>query len=115
MRFSIRNKYRAKPVTLDGIRFDSQAEAARYAELKMLQRGKLIDRLEVHPKCPLHARTGKEIGHYVADFRYWDCEAGCEIIEDVKSPATAKNALYRWKKRHFEIEYRTTVTEVFRK
>jgi hypothetical protein len=31
-------KYRATPIILDGIRFDSKREAKRWAELQLLQR-----------------------------------------------------------------------------
>jgi hypothetical protein len=34
----IANKYRAQPVVIDGIRFASKKEGARYLELKLLER-----------------------------------------------------------------------------
>ena len=43
------NKFNAQPTTVDGIRFDSQAEARRYAQLKALQAAGAISGLKVHP------------------------------------------------------------------
>lgn len=105
-------KYLNKRVKVEGISFDSQAEAKRYGELKYLLRGAEIDALRIHPAYELHNRIGVVVGSYVADFSYWCKRRGCEVVEDVKSPATMKNKLYQWKKRHFESEYRTRITEI---
>ena len=47
------NKYAAKKVTVDGITFHSSGEAARYRELKLLERAGLISSLEFQPCFPL--------------------------------------------------------------
>ena len=77
---SIYNKYKNVKTIVDGVRFDSKAEARRYAELMLLQIG------------------GKYIAHYKADFRYLD-DQGCQIIEDVKG---VKTPIYRLKKKLVE-------------
>lgn len=41
-----RNKYHNKPVVIDGIYFQSQAEANRWFELQMLVRGKILAKVE---------------------------------------------------------------------
>ncbi|MCH7602228.1 MAG: DUF1064 domain-containing protein, partial [Planctomycetes bacterium] len=46
----------SKHVKVDGITFDSKAEARRYGQLKMLLNAKQITRLVVHPKW--HFSTG---------------------------------------------------------
>ena len=85
-----RNKYGAKKVELDGIRFDSKREAARYVDLKLMERAGHIARLTVHPVLPL-AVNGVKIGKYTPDFRY---EEGPEIhFEDVKGVMTRDAAL----------------------
>jgi hypothetical protein len=41
-------KYHAIPTEIDGIRFDSKAEARRYGELMLLEMGGVIRELELH-------------------------------------------------------------------
>jgi hypothetical protein len=68
---------------VDGITFDSKKEAARYQELKLMERAKEIYKLELQPKFPI-CIEGKKVFEYRADFRYWDGPAGNCIVEDVK-------------------------------
>ena len=94
------NKYNAKKTSVDGITFDSKAEARRYQELKLLERGGVIRNLELQPKYELMPAfvdvTGKKqrAMHYVADFRYVD-ERGVTVVEDVKGVETAVFKLKR--------------------
>lgn len=92
-----RRKYGNQPVVVDGHRFDSKREAARYSELVTAQRAGLIRDLEVHPRFPLVVH-GQDCGAYVADFGFIDAD-GARHVEDVKSPATRKLAVYRFKAR----------------
>lgn len=105
------NKYRAVPTVIDGIRFASKAEARRYGELKLLERGGKIKHIEMQMRFPLDVsyKFGgeKTIGHYVADFYY--LQNGKEVIEDVKGFRTP---LYKWKKKHFEAQYGIKITEI---
>jgi len=110
-------KYRAIPTELDGIRFDSKKEARRYGELLMLMRGGEIRDLVCQPEFPLFTARYKggdvhQVGVYRADFRYRQGPTGVLVVEDVKSPATRKTAVYRLKKRMVEAAYGITVTEV---
>lgn len=97
------SKYGNHKVTLDGIAFDSEKEAIRYAELKLLQRAGEISGLERQKRFELQPAFTDASGcrHkpicYVCDFFY--LENGQEVIEDVKSPATADNAVYKLKKK----------------
>jgi Protein of unknown function (DUF1064) len=109
-------KYHAQPQVVDNIRFASKAEARRYSELKLLERAGEIRELELQPRFPLRAGTNLHsrledaiVGAYVADFRYRSGPTGILVIEDVKGMRTA---LYRWKKRHFELQYGLTITEI---
>lgn len=107
------NKYRAQPTIVDGIRFASKREAARYMELRLLERAGEIHQLEVQPRFPLHV-GGVRIGHYVGDFRYYrklTSGGPTSVVEDVKSPAT-RTALYKWKKKHTEAEHGIAIVEV---
>jgi hypothetical protein len=109
------NKYRNKPTVVDGIRFASQAEAKRYAELQILQRAKRIMGLTCHPRFPLMV-NGHLIATYVGDFGYrellprdmsadvrWGLSALLmDIVEDVKGCETE---LFKLKAKLFEVLY----------
>lgn len=89
------SKYRAKPVTVDGIRFASAKEAKRYGELKLLVRAGHITRLECQPVFPLIV-NGTNCGKYIGDFSYFERDA--RVVEDVKSEPT-KTPVYRLKRK----------------
>jgi Protein of unknown function (DUF1064) len=89
-------KYGNIPITVDGVRFDSKAEAARWGQLRLLELKGDITRLQRQVPFPLIV-NGVTIAHYIADFVYW--EEGKRVVEDVKSPATARNPCYRLKKK----------------
>jgi len=101
-----RSKYNAVKVRLDGYTFDSKAEAARYAELRLLERTGEIGGLEVHPRFTLvDAFTDSEGNQqraidYVADFAYW--RDGVYIVEDVKGVETP---VFKIKKKLFLKRY----------
>ena len=96
------NKYHNKKVTYKEIEFDSKKERDKYIELKQLEKAGIIKELELQPKFLLldtiHYK-GKTYPktYYKADFKYFDNEKGKYIIEDVKSPITAKDKVYRLK------------------
>ena len=100
MRYS---KYRNRKVTVDGIMFDSEKEARRYGELKLLQKTGYISDLQLQVPftlIPSQSKDGKVIERkmsYKADFVYKDKD-GKQIVEDVKSEAT-KTEVYRCKKK----------------
>lgn len=99
-----RGKYGNTTCEFGGIRFDSKKELNRYLELRdLLYRGLITElKLQHHftlleaYKTPEGAPVRKM--EYIADFTYVDSE-GKFIIEDVKSEATRKNAVYMIKKK----------------
>ena len=100
-----RSKYGNRKCVLDGISFDSVKEMNRYCDLKyMLLAGEIKD-LEVHKPFELQEAfrdmNGKWIRpiYYEADFVYTDVKTGQQVIEDVKSKATAANQVYELKKK----------------
>lgn len=105
------NKYRALKTRIDGITFDSQLEAKRYAQLRLLERGGAISCLQYQVPYTLIAKSkyGREI-KYVADFVYQ--ENGKEVVEDTKSKAT-KTPLYRLKKRLMAEKYGIEIREIY--
>ena len=108
-----RHKYRNKPVTdEEGIKHDSKKEYARWCELKLLQRAGEISHLERQKRFvlrPAFEHNGEKVRamSYIADFYYYDetddlrhCQNTHTrwVIEDVKSPITRKNRVYRLKR-----------------
>ena len=99
------SKYRNKRVELDGYRFDSQAEARRYGELKLLHQAGEIHNLRVHPRYRLlDPFTVKGVRYraidYVADFEF--VEDGKTVVLDVKGVRTA---VFRLKEKLFLNRY----------
>lgn len=95
------NKYGNKKVIVDGHKFDSQKEALRYKELKLMERAGVIKDLELQPAFELiptirteHETLRKTV--YKADFRYFDVKADHEVVEDVKG---FKTDVYKLKKK----------------
>ena len=92
------SKYRSTRVVIDGLTFDSKAEAARWLQLVEMQDKGTISELErqVPYPCMVH---GTLITTYRADFRYRINPGRLgqrTLIEDVKGPITAE---YRIKKK----------------
>lgn len=112
------SKYRAVKTTVDGIRFDSKKEAARYEVLKVMQKSGVIENLRMQVpfvlipdqreadvwvpyKKPIKGemgrwKPGKVIERrcvYVADFVY--DQDGETVVEDVKGRRTKEYVLKR--------------------
>lgn len=89
-----RNKYRAQPVTVDGIRFASKREASRWKDLAILERVGEIRNLQrqVSLACMV---SGIKVCTYVADFVYVD-QQHQQVVEDAKGVRTP---IYKLKKR----------------
>ena len=96
------SKYKAKKVEVDGIKFDSQKEAAHYQELKLLEKAGKIKNLQLQvpfvliptqfeeivtysPKMHKEKRVKKVVEKelkYIADFTYFEDDK--IVVEDVK-------------------------------
>lgn len=82
------NKYKAKKTEVNGIMFDSQKEAGRYVELRMLENAGYITDLRLQQKfvlIPAQKKNGKTVERecsYIADFVYK--ENGKTVVEDTK-------------------------------
>lgn len=81
MRKGFKKHNNAIRVEVDGIKFPSKAEAARYLELKVMQQSGTIRGLRLQPPYPLVV-NGQKICKYIADFEYQ--ERGVTVVEDVK-------------------------------
>lgn len=87
-----RSKYNAARTTVDGVTFDSAAEAREYHRLRQLEDAGKIAGLILQPKfeCVVN---GKKICTYRADFQH--VEGGERVVSDVKGVQTAAFKLKR--------------------
>ncbi len=98
-------KYHNRKTTVNGVTFDSAAEARRYGELRLLERAGVIEGLKLQPKYELQPkfkrgkRTIRAIT-YAADFAY--TEDGKTVAEDVKG---VKTEAFKLKAKLFEFRY----------
>lgn len=110
-------------------KWDSDAEKRRWPILKAMQKDGQITGLRRQVRIPLHANTYVrvvggdsrkiEVGVYVADFVYakhsmvpWTPKSGFTydaVVEDVKG---FRDAMFKWKARHFKIEYGFSIKEI---
>lgn len=135
MRYSSRKsvKYGNRKVVVDGIEFDSQKEANRYCELKLLQRAGQISELELQKEFELipaqyetferYGKTGKRLQDgkrcieksctYKADFAYM--KDGQLVVEDTKGyrdPASAGYAKFVIKRKLMLWRYGIRIVEI---
>ena len=106
LRYRSGNKFGNRKTHAFGKVFDSQAEANRYGDLRMLKKAGEICDLECQPKFELQEkfeRHGKKYRAitYRADFQYTEVGSGKVKVEDVKGYATEafkiKALLFRYK------------------
>jgi hypothetical protein len=108
-----RSKYGAVKTVVDGITFASKREAARYCELKVLERAGEIRDLRLQPSfeiIPAVELDGKKqrATKYIADFCFLDAD-GVMIYEDVKGFRTE---VYRLKRRLVKHVFGVEIREV---
>ncbi|KQS79058.1 hypothetical protein ASG25_10760 [Rhizobium sp. Leaf384] len=89
-----RSKYNAQRTLIDGICFDSKAEAAYYAELKIRARAGEVSDVEMQRPYELCV-GGHLIATYKADFVFWDHQAKRRRVIDVKGVETTVFKLKR--------------------
>ncbi len=90
-----RNKYGAKKTIIDGITFDSKAEASYYTSLKLRERaGEVCDVEMQRPYCL--TVNGVLVATYRADFVFWDIMVHRRRIVDVKG---VKTPVFRLKRK----------------
>lgn len=103
-----RSKYCAKATYLDGKRFASKKEAARYGQLKAMADAGYIKNLNT--QVPFEIKINdKKICKYLADFCYEEVATGESVVEDVKGFRTD---IYKLKKKLVEAIYGISIKEV---
>ncbi|QNQ62498.1 DUF1064 domain-containing protein [Brucella sp. 6810] len=83
-----RNKYGAKKTTLDGIAFDSKAEARFYEDLKRREEAGEVGGVELQRPFVILGPKGEKITTYKADFAFWDFKEDRFRVIDVKGVET---------------------------
>ena len=111
-----RQKYGNTRTVYRGEAFDSKKELARWKELEILQAVGEILCLQRQVKFVLVEKMpGQREISYIADAVYLVREGFGEyhpVVEDVKSPVTRRNPVYRMKKKLMWAKYRIRITEV---
>lgn len=102
-------KYRNHKTVIDGVKYDSKKEAARHQELMLLERSGVISNLELQPVYRIEI-NGMLVCKYIGDFRY--VENDKTVVEDVKSPITRKNPVYRIKYKLMQAIHGIKIKEV---
>jgi dsDNA-binding SOS-regulon protein len=95
-----KNKFNAKPTEIDGIRFDSKKEAARYSQLKMLRSAGEVVMFLLQVPFILPGNT-----RYRVDFAVFWAD-GRVTFEDTKGRETET---FKLKKRQVEALYPVTI------
>ena len=112
-------KYGNKKTIIRGLEFASKREAARYVELLAMQRAGEIYGLDCQSSFELIpaqvAPSGRKERRvtYVADFAYYRASDGQRVVEDVKSPVTAKLPAYIIKRKLMLRVHGIEVVEIF--
>lgn len=102
------SKYRAEPTVLEGIRFDSKAEADYYAHLLMLKRAGEITQLTLQPKFILQEHPKIT---YIADFDVtW--ATGERVVYDVKGML---NQTFKLKLKLFKAKYPEVMLQLIKR
>ena len=113
------SKYHNKPVTVDGVKYDSSGEYRRFCYLKLLEQAGEIKNLEYHKlfelippirkeiQCRMkngktYTRVTNEPRCYEADFTYTIVATGEQVVEDFKGVETD---LFLFKKDLFFSKY----------
>ncbi len=118
-----RSKYNNRKVVMDGIKFDSEREAARFGELKVLRAMGKIRNLRLQANFTLvegyTTIEGERIKPmvYRADFTYEratepDCNGVVHWLREVEDAKGVKTKDYLLKKKLMQDKYHITIREV---
>lgn len=98
------NKYNAKKVEINGVRFDSKKEWQLYQKLENMQRMGIIGDLQRQVRFELIPKQKDERPvHYVADYVFKEGEK--VVVADCKSSMTKKLPAYIIKRKLFKWRY----------
>jgi len=84
---------------IDGIKFDSKAEARFYAVLRLREKAGEVSAIELQKPYALKESNGEVVCTYVADFAFYDHVQGRERVVDVKGGKATQTAVFRIKRK----------------
>ncbi len=103
---------------LNFVRFDSKAEAQRWAELELWQKAGVISELRRQVRYPLHAArmdekspsvVAQKVSEYIADFTYQ--KDGEIVVEDAKGNAITDVASLKLRWFHAQYGFAVRLTK----
>ena len=94
-----KSKYNNVKCVVDGINFDSKAEAKRYGELLLLVKAKEIYSVKLQDRFDLIVNE-ERICFYKADFTYKICGTDELVVEDIKGMKETKDFIIKKKLMH---------------
>lgn len=95
-----KSKYGNKKVMLEGVMFDSVAEANRWSVLRIMEKAGEITDLQRQVPFAITAPNGELICTYRCDAAYWHVQKKRRVIEDTKGVETD---LFKLKKKLMRI------------
>lgn len=104
-------KYYNRRCTVDGFDFDSQAEARRFEELKLLLAAGEVEELHVHPRYLLIPAFTDGQGKrqravtYTPDFDYYDKRAKNYVAEEIKGGKATQTQVWRLRAKLFRYTF----------
>ncbi len=108
--FQRRHKFNAVKTTVNGIAFDSKAEAFCYGQLRLLEKAGEIEGLELQPKFPLIV-NGVKVATYIADFRYRVVKGISQSLTVVRDVKGVRTPVYQLKKKLVRALYGIDITD----
>lgn len=102
------NKFGNVPTWVDGIRFASKKEAARWGELRLLESAGQIRDLRRQVRYSLQV-SSVDTTTYIADFVYLDVATDATVVEDAKGFKTPE---YKLKAKMMLAQYGIAIKEV---
>lgn len=94
---SRRQKYGNRKTVLDGITFDSQAEANYYAALKLRENAGEVGGVELQRPFKILGPKGELITTYRCDFAFWDHSEDRFRVIDVKGAPPTREFILKKK------------------
>ena len=97
------NKYGARKTVLDGITFDSAAEARYYAALKLREKAGEVGGVELQRRFTVLGPKGEVVCTVVPDFCFWDHVEDRFRVVDVKGGKATQTPVFKLKQKLLRI------------
>lgn len=119
-----RSKFNNTRCEFDGLKFDSKKELERWKFLRGCELSGEIYDLKLHPRFPFVFEDGRKVlikgdkrntvARFSGDFSYYKALTDEYVVEDVKSPATARDGQFKLRRAIFELIYGVDLRIVYK-